>query len=178
MRKISLILFFTVILSYVKAQDALPVDLCSGIDQVMKYSFDEFKSIKSAEQKTKIGYFSEYFWASKYELQGFTENYIRLTITNKSYFNAQYFKSTDTEEGLKKYNELIELVKQCLPNLCCDYVQTIGNDFPDMKRYEFWSKKIKPTYDKKYDGVYIAVNFIIETKTKEAIVSLSISPKE
>jgi len=179
-------LFFTLILiqfaSFAKAQDTglnpTTDDFCTSINKVMQYSFDNFASIKEAEQKTKIGFYSEYFWMSKYQLAGFSENVIKLTITNKGYFSATYFRDADLLKALAKYNELIEMVKACVPKTCCDFSESVSKDMDDIKRFEFWTGQAKTGSDKRFEKAFISVNYLVETASRQAVVFLCVAPKE
>ncbi|MBI2268893.1 MAG: hypothetical protein HYU69_00890 [Bacteroidetes bacterium] len=157
---------------------AQPDDLCTAINKVMKFSFDKFESIKEAEKQVKIGLYSEYSWMSKYQVPGFIDSKIKVTVTEKNYFTATYYNDWDTQTGVEKYNELIEKVKACVPRACCEFTPSVSKDMPDMKRFEFWTDKVKPGSDKRLYDVYIVVSYLIETDTKHAVVTLNISPKE
>lgn len=160
------------------AATAQPDDLCTAINKVMKFSFDSFESVKEAEKQLKIGLYSEYSWMSKYQMPGFIDSKIKVTVTKKNYFVSTYYNDPDTQVGIEKYNELIEKVKACVPKSCCEFTPSVSKDMADMKRFEFWTDKVKPGTDKRLYDVYIVVGYVIETDTKHAVVTLTISPKE
>ncbi len=153
-------------------------DLCTGINKIMTYSFQDYSTILEGEQITKIGLTAEHYWKSKYHLTGFADNTIRFTVVKKKYFSAVYFRDADHSKVLAKYNELIEMVRSCTPKLCCEFTPSSVRDMDDMKRYEFWIDKSKKGFDQRHEELYITVNYILETDTKEAVVFLNILPKE
>lgn len=153
-------------------------DFCVAVDRLMKHSFDQFSTIKGAPQTFWREIYTDHFWLATDSLPGFTSNNIRATITNKFYYYAVYFHSTDTAMAVKKYNELIDMMKSCVPNLCCSFQMLEEQSMADMRRYGFWTQAAKPGNDKRFEKMYISVNYQVKRKTNEGEVFITIGFKE
>ena len=182
LKKLNVLAVMFLLVMGARAQDPVnptpPDDLATSIKKIMQFALTDYAAIKETQQSQFFKFASEKFWMSKYKVDGFTNNRIKMTITDRQFFSTNYFQGKDTSAALIKFRELIQKVKDCLPQTCCAYAESMPDNMKDLKRYEFWSGKLNPGFEKAYEKLYIYVNYIVEADTKDAVVSLCIAQKE
>lgn len=134
-------------------------DFCSALQKIMEYSVNKFDSLKGPGKVLWRGYYTDLFWQATDSIPGFTSNTIHKTITGLPFYHATFASGADTSSCIKKYYELVEMVKKCNGTTCCTYAITEGMKTPEIKRFEFWVKTIKPGTPKAVETLNISVNY-------------------
>ncbi len=103
-------------------------NFCEELDTLLKSAVDSFVNIR-AEKVSDI-YFTEYsgrLFKSKLELPGFDSSELRIFGSGNDYtFSETYFSGKDLVESSKKFNDLINAIKDCLPyTVCSSYSERV-----------------------------------------------------